>query len=143
MVTIRRDPRRSPARRPLIETNRPGDPQGLYDEVDRQRGEMENRIEEQQSDLFADRTGCRRFPANQFRLLLCSAAYLLVRPLRRTALMGTKLARAQVGAIRLRLFKVAARAVTSARRLVFHLARSYPRPRSERRWSMYRRPKGG
>jgi Transposase DDE domain group 1 len=110
----------------FIVTNVPGDPQGLYDEVYCQRGEMENRIKEQQLDLFADRTSCHRFLANQFRLLLSSAAYVLVQALRRTALAGTDLARAQVGTIRLRLFKVAARVVVSARRVVFHLASSYP-----------------
>jgi hypothetical protein len=110
----------------FIVTNVPGDPQALYDEVYCQRGEMENRIKEQQLDLFADRTSCQRFLANQFRLLLSSAAYVLVQALRRTALAGTELARAQVGTIRLRLFKVAARVVVSARRVVFHLASSYP-----------------
>ncbi|MHB1561738.1 MAG: IS1380 family transposase [Isosphaeraceae bacterium] len=107
-------------------TNEPGDPQGFYDDVYCQRGEMENRIKEQQLDLFADRTSCHQFQANQFRLLLSSAAYVLVQALRRTALAGTELAQAQVGTIRLRLFKVAARVVVSARRVIFHLASSYP-----------------
>jgi hypothetical protein len=110
----------------FLVTNVPGDPQELYDEVYCQRGEMENRIKEQQLGLFADRTSCHRFLANQFRLLLSSAAYVLVQALRRMALAGTELARAQVGTIRLRLFKVAARVVVSARRVVFHLASSYP-----------------
>jgi hypothetical protein len=110
----------------FVVTNVPGDPQMLYEEVYCQRGEMENRIKEQQLDLFADRTSCHRFLANQFRLLLSSAAYLLMQALRRTALAGTDLARAQVGTIRLRLLKVAARVVLSARRVVFHLAGSYP-----------------
>jgi hypothetical protein len=110
----------------FVVVNVPGDPQELYDAVYCQRGEMENRIKEQQLDLFADRTSCHRFLANQFRLLLSSAAYVLVQALRRTALSGTELARAQVGTIRLRLLKVAARVVVSARRVVFHLASSYP-----------------
>ena len=110
----------------FIVTNEPGDPQGLYDDVCCQRGEMENRIKEQQLDLFADRTSCHQFQANQFRLLLSSAAYVLVQALRRTALAGTELAQAQVGTIRLQLFKVAARVVVSARRVIFHLASSYP-----------------
>jgi len=88
------------------QTNVPGDPQELYDDVYCRRGEMENRIKEQQLGLFADRTSCHRFLANQFRLLLSSAAYVLVQALRRTALAGTELARAQVGTIRLRLFKM-------------------------------------
>jgi hypothetical protein len=110
----------------FVVANVPGDPQELYEDVYCQRGEAENRIKEQQLDLFADRTSCHRFLANQFRLLLSSAAYVLIQALRRTALAGTELAEAQVGTIRLKLFKVAARVVVSARRVVFHLASSYP-----------------
>ena len=110
----------------FIVVNVPGDPQELYEDVYCQRGDMENRIKEQQLDLFADRTSCHRFLANQFRLLLSSAAYVLVQALRRTALRGTDLEKAQVGTIRLKLLKVAARVVVSARRVVFHLATSYP-----------------
>ncbi len=110
----------------FIVVNVPGDPQELYEDVYCQRGEMENRIKEQQLDLFADRTSCHRFLANQFRLLLSSAAYVLVQALRRTALVGTELVQAQVGTIRLKLFKVAARVMVSVRRVVFHLASSYP-----------------
>ena len=110
----------------FITVNVPGDPQELYEDVYCQRGEMENRIKEQQLDLFADRTSCHRFLANQFRLLLSSAAYVLVQTLRRTALRGTDLEVAQVGTIRLKLLKVAARVVVTARRVVFHLATSYP-----------------
>ncbi|GAC1334749.1 MAG: IS1380 family transposase [Isosphaeraceae bacterium] len=110
----------------FVVTNVPGDPQELYEEVYCQRGEMENRIKEQQLDLFADRTSCHRFLSNQFRLLLSSAAYVLVQALRRTMLSGTELACAQAGTIRLKLFKVAARVVATARRVVFHLSSSYP-----------------
>ena len=98
----------------FVVANVPGDPQELYEDVYCQRGEAENRIQEQQLDLFADRTSCQRFLANQFRLLLSSAASVLVQALRRTALAGTELARAQVGTIRLKLFQVAARVVVSA-----------------------------
>jgi hypothetical protein len=112
----------------FVVTNVPGDPQELYEDVYCQRGEMENRIKEQQLDLFADRTSCHKFLANQFRVLLSSAAYVLVQALRRTTLVGTELAVAQVGTIRLKLFKVAARVVVSVRRVVFHLASSYPYP---------------
>ncbi len=110
----------------FIVVNVPGDPQQLYEEVYCQRGEAENRIKEQQLDLFADRTSCHCFVANQFRLLLSSAAYVLFQAFRRTALAGTELASAQVGTIRLKLLKVAARVVVTARRVVFHLASSYP-----------------
>ena len=81
----------------FVVANVPGDPQELYEDVYCQRGEMENRIKEQQLDLFADRTSCHRFLANQFRLLLSSAAYVLVQALRRTALAGTELARGAGG----------------------------------------------
>jgi len=110
----------------FVVVNVPGDAQELYEDVYCQRGEMENRIKEQQLDLFADRTSCHGFLANQFRLLLSSAAYVLVQALRRTVLSGTELAQAQVGTIRLKLFKIAARVVVTARRVVFHLATSYP-----------------
>jgi Transposase DDE domain group 1 len=110
----------------FIVANVPADPQELYEDVYCQRGDMENRIKEQQLDLFADRTSCHRFLANQFRLFLSSAAYVLVQALRRMALHGTDLETAQVGTIRLKLLKVAARVVVSARRVVFHLASSYP-----------------
>jgi Transposase DDE domain group 1 len=110
----------------FIVTNVPSDPQALYEDFYCQRGNMENRIKEQQLDLFADRTSCHRFLANQFRLLLSSAAYVLVQALRRIALRETDLQKAQVGTIRLKLFKVAARVVVTARRIVFHFATSYP-----------------
>jgi len=60
------------------------------------------------------------------RLLLASAAYVLIDPLRRTVLRGTELALAQVATIRRKLFKVAAGVRTSVRRVVFHFSSSYP-----------------
>ena len=72
----------------FIVVNVPGGPQELYEDVYCQRGDMENRIKEQQLDLFADRTSCHRFLANQFRLLLSSAAYVLVQALRRDGVAG-------------------------------------------------------
>ena len=110
----------------FVVTSLSGDPERLYKDVYCQRGEMENRIKEQQLGLFADRTSCHAFLANQFRLLLSSAAYVLVEALRRLGLCGTELANAQVQTIRLKLFKIAARVKTSVRRVVFHLASSYP-----------------
>jgi hypothetical protein len=101
-------------------------PHEIYDEIYTARGDMENRIKEQQLGLFADRTSCHKFLANQFRLLLASAAYILVDHLRRTALAGTELSSAQVTTIRLKLFKIAARVITSVRRIVFHLSSSCP-----------------
>jgi hypothetical protein len=110
----------------FVVTNREGDPEDLYKNLYCQRGEMENRIKEQQLGLFADRTSCHAFLANQFRLLLSSAAYVLIESIRRLGLSGTELARAQVQTIRLKLFKIAARVKTSVRRVVFHLSSSYP-----------------
>ncbi|MHC4945927.1 MAG: IS1380 family transposase [Planctomycetota bacterium] len=110
----------------FVVTSLPGDPEELYKDLYCQRGEMENRIKEQQLGLFADRTSCHAFLANQFRLLLSSAAYVLMEALRRLGLSGTELAQAQVQTIRLKLFKVAARVRTSVRRVAFHLASSYP-----------------
>ncbi len=110
----------------FVVTNVPGETQELYEQMSCQRGEAENRIKEQQLDLFADRTSCHRFLANQFRLLLSASAYLLVQAVRRLALAGTELAEAQVGTIRLKLLKVAAWVQRSVRRVVFHLASSYP-----------------
>ena len=69
---------------------------------------MENRIKEQQLGLFADRTSSHYWWANQFRLLLASLAYVLMEGIRRLALKGTKLARAQVTTIRLKLLKIGA-----------------------------------
>jgi hypothetical protein len=110
----------------FVVTNLPGDPQGLYDEVYCARGEMENRIKEQQLMLFADRTSCHKFLANQFRLLLSAAAYVLVEAVRRLGLAGTELARAQVSTIRLRLFKVAGLVQVSVRRVYVRLASGFP-----------------
>jgi len=113
----------------FIVTNLPpevGDAQRLYDELYCARGEMENRIKEQQLGLFADRTSSSTMLANQFRLLLSSAAYVLIQTLRRVALAGTELAKAQVTTIRTKLIKIAARVIVSARRVVLHLSSSCP-----------------
>jgi hypothetical protein len=110
----------------FVVSNLPGDPQVLYDEVYCARGEMENRIKEQQLMLFADRTSCHKFLANQFRLLLSAAAYVLVEAVRRLGLAGTELARAQVGTIRLRLLKVAGLVQVSVRRVYVRLASGFP-----------------
>ena len=110
----------------FVVTNLPGQPQALYDQLYCQRGDMENRIKEQQLDLFAGRTSCQHFLANQFRLLLSSAAYVLMEALRRLGLRGTQLAKAQAGTIRLKLLKIGARITCSVRRIVLHLASGYP-----------------
>jgi len=110
----------------FVVTNLDLAPKDIYDGMYTPRGDMENRIKEQQLDLFADRTSCTRFVANQFRLLLASAAYVLVEHIRREGLEGTELAKAQVSTIRLKLFKIAARVTVSVRRVVLHLCSVCP-----------------
>jgi hypothetical protein len=110
----------------FIVTNLSGEPQALYDEIYCARGEMENRIKEQQLGLFAGRTSCHHFIANQFRLLLSSFAYVLIQTLREKALAGTELATAQVSTIRTKLLKIGAVVVSSVRRIVLHLSSAYP-----------------
>jgi hypothetical protein len=109
-----------------IVTNLEGTPQHLYENVYCARGDMENRIKEQQRMLFADRTSCHYFLANCFRLFLSSCAYVLMETIRRTALHGTELANAQCDTIRLKLFKIAAVVKESARRILFSLPSSFP-----------------
>jgi len=101
-------------------------PQSVYDEGYTPRGDMENRIKEQQLMLFADRTSCHAFLSNQFRLLLSSFAYVLLHHLRSEHLAETELAPAQVFRLRLTLLKIAARVRITARRVVFHLSSSCP-----------------
>lgn len=109
-----------------VVTNLQGDAQQLYDEVYCARGEMENRIKEQQLGLFADRTSCHAWWANQFRLLLSSCAYVLMETVRRIALAGTELAKAQAGTIRLKLLKIGTVIVRNTRRIRLFFASAYP-----------------
>ena len=101
-------------------------PQELYERGYCARGEMENRIKECQLGLFADRTSCHLWWPNQFRLLLASLAYVLMERLRAIGLIGTELARAQVGTIRVRLLKLGAVIVRNTRRIRFFLASAFP-----------------
>ncbi len=110
----------------FVVTSLSDEPQQLYDRKYVVRGDMENRIKEQQLMLFADRTSCHEFQANQFRLLLSTFAYVLLAALRREFLSGTELAKAQADTIRLKLLKISARVCTSVRRIIFHLSSSYP-----------------
>jgi len=90
-----------------------------------QRGDPENRIKELKLDLRADRLSCHRFWANQFRLLLHAAAYVLMQAMRKL-LAGTEFARAQVATLRLRLLKVGARIAERVRRVWVQLPSAYP-----------------
>jgi hypothetical protein len=91
------------------------------------RGEMENRIKEQQLDLFADRTSTATMKANQLRVWLSAIAYSLLNDLRVLGLKGTQLAQATCGTIRTRLLKIGALIRVSVRRVLIHLASSCPR----------------
>lgn len=102
------------------------DARALYEDLYCARGDMENRIKEQQLDLFADRTSCHLFRANQVRLYFSSIAYVLLNELRRIALAGTEMARAQCGTIRTKLFKIGARVRISVRRICVSMADSCP-----------------
>ena len=108
-----------------VVTNLEGDGQQLYEDLYCQRGEMENRIKEQLA-LFADRTSCHEWWANQFRLLLSSLAYTLLEAIRRLALRGTYMARAQAGSIRLKLLKIGAVVIRNTRRVSIHLSTACP-----------------
>jgi len=99
-------------------------PDDLYD-LYAKRGDCENRIKELKGDLAADRTSCHRFVANQFRLLLCATAYLLI-CLLRAHLAGTELANAQVGTLRVKLFKVGVRVRQTTRKVWLHFTSAYP-----------------
>lgn len=90
------------------------------------RGEMENRIKEQQMCLFADRTSCTQFKANQFRLILSTMAYILMDGIRRLGLSDTENSRMRVDTIRIKLIKIAARVRVSCRRVLFQLASHCP-----------------
>jgi DDE family transposase len=98
----------------------------LYEDLYCARGEMENRIKEQQLCLFADRTSCHTMRANQLRLWLSSVAYVLLQTLRQHGLRDTPLAVARCDTIRLKLLKIGALVRVTVRRVWFCLAESYP-----------------
>jgi len=136
----------------FVITNMRQSPQWIYEKVYCQRGEIENRIKELHA-LQIDRTSCSRFStpatktrrwgprfstpatktrrwgprfwANQFRVLLTAAAYVLMQELRLSA-AGTNCARAQAWTLRERFLKLGARVVASVRRIVLHLPQSFP-----------------
>ena len=97
----------------------------VYETIYCARGEMENRIKEQQMGLFADRTSTAQFRSNQIRLYFSSIGYCVLEALRRMGLAGTKMARAQCTTIRLRLLKIGARIRITARKVWISLATGY------------------
>ncbi len=87
---------------------------------------MENRIKEQQLELFSDRTSTQTMSSNQLRLWLSSMAYVLMQAFRQHCLSSTSLAKATVGTIRLSLLKLGARITVSARRILIAIASACP-----------------
>jgi hypothetical protein len=102
------------------------DARSLYEDEYCSRGDMENRIKEQQLYLFADRTSAATMRANELRLWFSSVAYTLMTALRRLGLKGTELAKAQCGTIRLKLLKIGAQIRVTVRKVWVSLAESYP-----------------
>lgn len=102
------------------------DPRVIYEDMYCARGESENRIKEQQLDLFSKRTSGHLMRVNQMRLWFSATAYLLINELRERALQGTDLANARCQTIRLKLFKIAARVRVTVRRIWISMASSYP-----------------
>ena len=101
-------------------------PSKLYTKKYCPRGEMENRIKEQQLDLLADRTSTQTFQSNQLRLWIHSIAYVLINAFRQNCLKKTLLAKATVGRIRLNLLKLGARITISSRRILIAIATACP-----------------
>lgn len=109
----------------FVITNLHQSPQWIYEQVYCQRGDIENRIKELHEGLEIGRTSCTSFWANQFRVLMTAAAYVLMQELRLRA-ARTDCARAQVWTLRERLLKLGARVMRSVRRVVVHLPSSFP-----------------
>jgi hypothetical protein len=109
----------------IVITNLRHGPERLYAEVYCARGDSENRLKELHHDLAFGRTSCSQFWANQLRVTLTAAAYVLLQELQLRA-DRTSLARAQVGRLRLVLLKIGVRVTRSVRRVVLHLPRAHP-----------------
>lgn len=108
----------------FVVTNLQGRPKRIYERTYCMRGDAENRIKEL-FDVAFDRTSCTRFLANQLRVILAGAAYVLLQELRLAA-HGTAWARAQVATLRLELLKIGVQVIASARRLVLRLPAAFP-----------------
>jgi hypothetical protein len=129
-VVIKAEVVRLPGREPrdnvrVVVTNLRQTPRFVYEQVYCARGDIENRIKELHDGLEIGRTSCGRFWANQLRVLLTAAAYVLMQELRLRA-ARTACARAQVTTLRERLLKLGVHVVSSVRRIVLHLPMSTP-----------------
>jgi hypothetical protein len=110
----------------FVVTNLPQTDKFLYDKIYCARGDMENRIKDQQLDLFAGRTSSHRWWPNQFRQLLSGLAYTLFEGLRRKALANTALAKASPNRIRLILLKIGAVVIRNTRRIRILMSSACP-----------------
>jgi hypothetical protein len=110
----------------FVVTNIAGDAGRLYDRIYCARGEAENRIKEQQLDLFSDRTSCMNWLPNQLRVLLSAVAYTLLEAIRRLGLHGTQMANARCQSIRLKLLKIGAVIIRNTRRVRLMLSSACP-----------------
>jgi hypothetical protein len=120
-----RNPKENPR---FIVTNIKRSPKWLYKRIYCQRGDAENRIKELKHGLSIDRTSCTSFLANQFRVLITAAAYVLMQELRLKA-RHTRFARAQVSTLRLHLLKFGAWVQSSVRRTLLHFPENAPHAR--------------
>jgi hypothetical protein len=102
--------------------------QPLYEQVYCGRGDMENRIKEQQLHLFADRTSTHNLRSNQLRLWFSTVAYILLRAIREFGLSNTPLEKAECGTIRVKLLKIGGVIRSSVRRIFLSLSEAYPWP---------------
>jgi hypothetical protein len=121
---VRHDGRKPKDNARFVVTNLKGSPRHLYKKVYCYRGDIENRIKELHHGMEIDRTSCTDFLANQLRVLLTAAAYVLFQELRLSA-RGGEYARAQVSTLRERLLKLGVWVERSARRVVLHLPESF------------------
>ncbi|MCB9779903.1 MAG: IS1380 family transposase [Alphaproteobacteria bacterium] len=103
------------------------DARTVYEDLYAARGDMENRIKEQQLDMFADRVSAATMSANQLRIWFSTFAYLLMAELHRIGLVGTNLAAAQAGTIRVRLLKIGAQVRWSVHRVYIAFSCAFPR----------------
>jgi hypothetical protein len=123
---VTRHPNRDPKDNPrFVVTNMKQSPQWLYEQVYCQRGDLENRIKELHYGMEIGRTSCSSFWANQFRVLMTAAAYVLMQELR-LRLAHTDCARAQVSTLRERFLKLGVQVIASVRRIVLHFPDSFP-----------------
>ncbi len=129
-VIVKADVREFPGRAPqwnprYVVTNAGGSPQLLYERIHCLRGDVENRVKELEHGMRMDRASCSSFAANQFRVLLAAAAYVIMQELRWQA-RDTPLRKRRVDGLRLGLLKLGARVAATAKRIVLHVPRMAP-----------------